>query len=217
MQHLKSKIAAIGTGAAAIALIAGAALAAAPYDISVGGSDAAGPHDFTATTGTSPTAVTLTANDPGTGLVVMHCTESDASGSVTSGPSVDNPIGSITSISFGGCTAPGGPVTVSMTNSPWTVNGTGTPSGGSVAGNVGDIKAHVENTALAATCSFDVTGSANGTFDSPDQQLNIDDETFVNLTLSNVSGCLGQLNSGDGASFVATYDVTVDGGDLSVG
>jgi hypothetical protein len=204
-------------GAAALALgavaVAGPALATgSTYAVSVGGSSAAGTHNITASAGAISFAVPL---------VTMSCTSANVPASpastVTSGPSVTD-IAAINQVNFGGCTGPGGSLTVTTSGS-WTLHGTGAATSGSsdvVAGHIENITARVFN----AACDFTVTGTARGSFDEATQKLTINEPggTGGQLKVTSVSAskpCLSKVKVNDIASFNGVF--TVAGGPILLG
>lgn len=191
------------TGAAsavAIGASAGVALAVAiTFTISPGGA-------ITAKAGKT------TLKDTNTGSV-LSCTSSSSSGTLKSGSGISGTnLGSITALSFSGCTGPLG-LTFTVTNSgfPWTLSGTAyNATSGVTTGFINGIKSHLSG----PSCSADVAGATatskgkvKVTYTNSTGQLKVL-PTGGNLHVFNVSGCAGLINSGDATQFTGTYTVT---------
>lgn len=210
---MRIKHAALGGAVVALAGVVAAAPAMATgssYTVAVGGSSAAGTHNITAaSTGSLSFAVPTLS---------MGCTSaavpSSPASTVASGTGVVD-IASINKINFSGCTGPGGALTVTTSGS-WKLHGTSAAS--TAPSDV--VSGHVENiTAVVANpvCRFTVTGSANGSFDESTQQLNVNETGFTgNLKVSNVTGCLGQVQNGQSANFSGNFQVTSPDGAINV-
>ena len=113
-------------------------------------------------------------------------------------------IGSITALSFGGCTGPTGAVTVHVTKLP-KLQIDGKTSGSNTDGIVAGV-----STSLTSTgCSFKVAGSAPGFWSNSSHTLNMTPSAKglnkAQLTISGVSGCLGLVHNGDHPSYTSTY------------
>lgn len=199
----------VATSAAAFALVLGSSAYAATFTVNV-------------TNGGNATATNsgnLTITDTGTGNTVT-CTASTGSGSVPNAtiPSANPPVqvGTITSISFGGCSGSGFTFTVtpniSATN-PWNVSVTGTTSGGVTPGSIGGISVHAS--AAGGLCTLDIdgtggagshTGTANGSYTNSTGSLAATGSG--SLRILNVSGgCFGLARSGDTATLNGAYTV----------
>lgn len=91
----------------------------------------------------------------------------------------------------------------------WSVNFTGDASAPTLAGQITDIEAVVTDLLTGGLiCSYTVSGVAEVFFDEAAQQLVVDETGLTgNLTVSNVSGCLGQVLNGDSANFLGTFDL----------
>ncbi|WP_447645002.1 hypothetical protein [Nocardioides zeae] len=213
---MKLRTLAAGAAVAAVVTVSSPAFAAGPpYTVSVGGSSAAGSHAITAA---STGAVTFNARNSSGTVINMNCTSVSGSGTVTSGTGV-NPVASIGTTTWTGCTIPGGAATVTH-NGTWNITGTGTNAttgNESIAGYVGAANASVRTTANPNVCRFDVTGQARGTFNEATQQLSISETGYTgNLKLSNVVNCLGQLQNGNPANMLATLNVTSPDGAINL-
>ncbi len=213
---MKLKHLAAGAVSVSLVALAGPAFAAGPpYTVSVGGSSAAGTHAITAN---SVGTVKFSAKNSAGTIVNMNCTSVAGAGQVTSGTGV-NPVATITSTTWSGCTIPGGAATVSQVGT-WNVTGTGgnaTAGTETVAGTIGNVTAGIQTTANPNVCKFTATGAPTGSFDEAGQQLRISEVGYTgNLTLSNVSGCLGRLQNGNAADFEANLAVTSPDGAIDL-
>jgi hypothetical protein len=204
IDHMRKHLTAVllSGGAAALALGIGttAAVAATTWTIKPGGS-------YTATSGTT----TLTDTATGT---VLTCTSSAAAGTLKSGSGKTNPIGTVTSSTFKGCSGLGGVVTFSVKTSastkPWHVNATGFSSG-VTTGNISGI--HAVLTGTNNTCKATVDGTGASAFNgkvkithSNSAPAKLKVTKGINLHVYNVSsGCMGLIKSGDSVSFKTTY------------
>ncbi|KQY56113.1 hypothetical protein ASD11_16755 [Aeromicrobium sp. Root495] len=201
---MKIKNAAIATAGLALAgvAVAGPALATgSSYTVAVGGSSAAGTHNITATS-SGPLGFAVPT-------LTMGCTSAAVPASpvstVASGTAITD-IASINKINFTGCTGPGGALTVTTVGS-WKLHATGAATSAAtdvIAGHVDSITANVAN----AVCKFTVTGKANGTYNEGTKVLNVSETGFTgNLKVSNVVGCLGQVQNGQSANFTGSFNV----------
>jgi hypothetical protein len=144
---------------------------------------------------------------------VLSCTSSSSSGTLKSGHGISGTnLGSITKLSFSGCTGPGG-LTFTVTNSgfPWTLHGTAfNATSGVTTGNITGIKSHLSGPG----CSADVrgatatsTGKVKVTYTNGTHKLKVLAGGGT-LHVFNVSGCFGLINNGDATQFTGTYTVT---------
>jgi hypothetical protein len=194
----------VATSALTVGLVASPALAAT-WTVKPGGS-------VTGKTGTT----TLTDKSTGAKLTcttVGTTPASKAVGSLKSGSGLSNPIGSLTSVTFSNCTGPGGlaftvKTSASSTNK-WPITATSFSSG-KTTGNISHIHATLTGTTISCKATIDGTGASanNGKVtithtNSAANKLKV--PGGGNLHAYNVSGCAGLINSGDAASFVATY------------
>jgi hypothetical protein len=153
----------------------------------------------------------ITLKDTKTGAV-MTCKSSAASGTLKSGSGLaGTAIGSITALSFSTCTGPAGLTLTAAPNAlPWALN-TLTYNAGVTDGTVTGIDATLSGAGCTATVDGTAAGADNG-------QVNVSYTNSTgrmqllasggNLTLDNVSGCAGLINSGDAATLIGTYTVT---------
>jgi hypothetical protein len=194
----------VSGGAAALALGIGTAAmattAAMTWTIKPGGS-------YTSKSGTTTLTDTVTG-------AVLTCTSSTAAGTLKSGSGKTNPIGTVTSSTFTGCTGPAGltfsvKTSASLTKS-WKVNATGFSSG-VATGNISGI--HAVLTGTNNTCKATVDGTGASAFNgkvkithSNSAPAKLKVTKGINLHSYNVSaGCLGAINSGDPVTYKATY------------
>lgn len=213
---MKIRHIAAGVAAAAVITVSSPAFAAGPpYTVSVGGSSAAGTHAITAA---SAGNVQFSARNNAGTVVNMNCTSVRGAGAATSGTGV-NPVATITSTTWTGCSIPGGAATVTQSGT-WNVTGTGTNAttgNETIAGNVGNVTAGIQTTANPNVCRFTVTGAPRGSFNEATQQLVVSETGYTgNLVLSNVVGCLGQLQNGNPANFATTLTVTSPDGAINL-
>ncbi len=189
-----------GATALTVGVSAGVALAVAiTFSISPGGAIKA-------------TAGKTTLKDVATGSV-LSCTSSSSSGTLKSGHGISGTnLGSITALSFSGCTGPFG-LTFTVTNSgfPWTLHGTAfNATSGVTTGNITGIKSHLSGTG----CSADVAGTTattpgkvKVTYTNSTHKLKVL-ASGGTLHVFNVNGCAGLINSGDATQFSGTYTVS---------
>lgn len=211
---MKIKHAALGGAVVALVGVVAAAPAMATgssYTVSVGGSSAAGSHPITATaTGT------LNFNVPTLSMTCNNTSNVPASpvSSVASGTGVTD-IASINKINFNGCTGPGGTLAVTTVGS-WKLHGTSAATSGAtdvINGHIEGITANVSN----AVCGFTVTGSAKGTYNEGTKVLQVNETGFTgSLKVSNVRGCLGQVQNGQSADFIGGFNVNSPDGVINV-
>jgi hypothetical protein len=156
---------------------------------------------------------TTTLTDTKTGAV-LTCTSSTATGTAKSGSGLTNPLANLSNVTFSTCTGPAG-LTFDVTTSafPWHLNGTSYTSP-TAKGTITHIHAVLKGTNSSCTATVDGTSATadNGTVhvshsNAAATKLNVL-KAGDNLHAYNVSGCLGALNSGDPATFVATYTLS---------
>lgn len=197
------RTAAVVTGAAAaLALGASSASAATTFTVKAGSA----PSGTTVavkgvTTGSSP-QVTFVDTTSGT---TLNCTSSSATGSVKTGTGLSGTgIATINGagIVFSSCT---GPLGLNL-----TVKGAGTWKLNATSGSTTAVKGTltgVSATVSGSGCSFSVAGSVAGSYTNSTQALAFPGTTS-GLKISNVNGCFGLVNSGDVASYKASYKLT---------
>lgn len=193
-------------GAATLLSLTGTAWAARPYTVTAG----------------SQTSGTVTVDGTSVGTLTFatpsstaSCESGTAAGTVTLGSSADGVgIGAIEESTWEGCTGPLGAISITQT-SPWRINATGAPTNGVTPVTIDRIAVH----GSSGPCTFDATGSADGTVRESDQTLNITPPTTgARIVVSNTSfGCLGVVSDGDEATIEASYAVTNSSdGDLHI-
>lgn len=190
--------------AAVIALTAGPALAATTLTVKVTGSSSTG----TVTASSSKTVLT----DPRSGVSVT-CTSSKSTATVKNGTHTGTSpvqVGTVTKLSFTGCTGPTGAVTITVMALPYKLSVDSKTVSGKTDGIVSGISTHVSTTG----CSFNTTGSAPGFYNNSNHTLNqtpklpITPLNSAKLTVSGVSGCAGLVLNGDHPTFTGTYTAT---------
>ncbi len=162
---------------------------------------------YTAKSGTT----TLTDTVPG---AVLTCTSSAAAGTLKSGSGLTNPLGTVTSNTYTGCTGPAGLTfsvkTSATSTTPFKVNATSFSSG-VTTGNISGI--HATLTGTNNTCKATVDGTT-ATAHNGKVQIKHSNSTATTLKVTKsislhafnpTSGCLGAINNGDAVNFVATY------------
>jgi hypothetical protein len=131
----------------------------------------------------------------------------------------------------GGCTSLLGSVTATPTDTPYAIviqNYPGVKSDGVTPAN-GDGYIHINNVNVSMpACSFKVSGDTPVYYDNATHSLNVTpdiapengtsttgDVTLPDgpLTISSVSGCLGEVNNGDVGAYYATADAQDPFGD----
>lgn len=205
LRHLVAGVATVGV----VALSGPAFAAGPPYTVAVGGSTSG----TQAVTAASSGSVQFSARNNAGTVINMNCTSVSGNGTVTKGTGLTQ-VATITSTTWTGCRVPGGPANVTQTGI-WNITGTGSTATAAatdtVAGYVGNVNAGVA-TSPSTICSFTVTGQANGSFNEATQTLNVNETGYTgNLTLSGVSGCLGQLQNGNPANFVSNLVISTGG------
>lgn len=202
------KLAAVGAAAAGLVLVAGPALADAPYTVTVNGSTS----NTASILGTNKAPVVLTDNG-----LPLTCTTSTITLNVTGGVYPTDPatIATIAPATFTDCDFEGFSATVTANTDPaWPVSITGggntTGTDDVIAGKVSDIDVNVSVAGPLGTCSFEVTGSVGGQFDEDNgkggQELEV---TSSDLTIGNVDSaltCVDLVGNGDRPTFMGSYN-----------
>lgn len=141
----------------------------------------------------------------------MTCSAADLGGTVQSGTAPAATVESARS-TWGGCLYSGQNVAVTFNNSTWDLDAasgyTSAATDTAVLGTVDNVDAHVST--LGGLCSFNVTGSAQVTFNEVTQTLQVN-ETAAHggLTVNGTSvGCFGLISNGQKASFSGTFAVS---------
>lgn len=199
----------VGVVGAALALTAGTAVAGGNlYTVAVGGSSSSGTHGYTAA---DNDGITFEVENQGTSNVVtMTCDSVDVAGTIQSGSGIED-IATIDSSTWNNCQFGSIALEVSQVGT-WVLNGDGPATSAAtdvVDGHVHNVEAHVEST-IPGLCSFNVRndndpemGRADGQFDEATQVLRVNESGFSgDLTVYDVSGCLGAVSNGDPANFL---------------
>lgn len=107
----------------------------------------------------------------------------------------------------------GGPAVLEQ-NGAWNLTGTGanaTAGTETIAGHAGNVSFGFATTP-ATICSFTVSGKLSNTFNEATQTLKISETGYTgNAVLSNVSGCLGQVQNGNPFNLVTSLSVSTGG------
>ncbi|MCM2410446.1 hypothetical protein [Streptomyces sp. RKAG290] len=197
---LKKLTMAVGAATAAIAL--GATTASAGVSAPTWTVGPTSPEAFSASAGT----VTLALNG-----IPLTCTSSAAQGNLATAAGTTNvTVGTITPLTWSGCTSPFGPVTPTANTSPaWKLNAN-SYSAGVTSGYISGIKA----TLSVLTCSFTVTGNAAATYTNSTGKLAVSNNATYKLTVTTVTaGCAGIAAVGNNPTYTASYNaVTPVGG-----
>jgi hypothetical protein len=142
----------------------------------------------------------------------LTCTSSTAKATLKKGSGLSGTaIGSITSVTFGGCSGPLGlTFTVKTSHLPWKLNATSYASG-VTHGTITGIHATLTGPSCSATVDGTSATANNGkvsvTYTNSSGALKVL-TTGGNLHIYKVSGCAGLIGSGDASTFSATYTVT---------
>jgi hypothetical protein len=195
---------AVTAAALAIGLGATTALAATTLTVKVTGSSSTG--------AISASTSKTTFKDTRSGVTVT-CTSSKSKATVANGTHTGTSpvkIGSVSSLSFTGCTGPTGAVTIKVNKLPYSLK----IDSKTVSGKTDGMVTGVNNTVITTGCSFVVTGSAPGFYNNGTHTLTQTPKLPITplnkavLTVSGVSGCAGLVLNGDHATFTATYTVS---------
>lgn len=183
---------------------------------------------FTATSASATAAATWTVTNPsGTfsaslkaGTVAtlvdtatsqqVDCSKATASGTATSGTyATGTGLAKITAATFGTASAPcPGPLGSTFTavlapGSVFSVNAS-SYSGGVSSGNLSGIKVNLTGSTILGTCTAVISGTAsNVTYKNSTGELDINNG--AGLKVLSATNCSGLLNTGDAATFDATY------------
>jgi hypothetical protein len=156
-------------------------------------------------------ASAVTLKDTKTGAVIS-CKSSDASGTLQKGKGLSSTgIGSISALSFGTCTGPVGlKLTVTPNTLPFMLNAL-SYKGGITGGTITGLDATVSGPSCSATVDGTAADGLDGqvAFSYSNSSGRMQDLTSGdNLTIYNVSGCAGLINSGDPLTVSATYTLS---------
>lgn len=140
----------------------------------------------------------------------VDCSTASASGTATSGTyATGTGLAKITGATFGSAANPcPGPLGSSFTavlasGSTISVNGS-TYSSGVTKGTLSDVRVNLTGDTILGICEAVITGSAsNVTYTNSTGELDINNG--AGLTVESATNCSGLLNTGDAATFDATY------------
>jgi len=194
-----------------IALAAGAATAAVALGATTASAGVAAP---TWTVGPAPSPVPVTATSTGTIVLSLNgipltCTSSAAKAVLATASGTTNvTVGTITPLTWSGCTSPFGPVTPTANTSPaWQLKAN-TYSAGATSGSIAGVKA----TLSVLTCTFTVTGNVKADYSNTTGQLKISNNATYKLTVATASaGCAGIAAVGQNPTYTATYNTVKTG------
>ncbi|WP_353942326.1 hypothetical protein ABII15_12190 [Streptomyces sp. HUAS MG91] len=178
--------------------IAAASLGAA-LGLSVSSASATSLATFTVTGGG---AYTATATNPTLSVpaATLQCATSTANGNVPNGTGLSGtPIGTITGISFGGCTVAGIPFTVTASALPWNINVTSMTGTNQANGTITGISATITGTG----CNAKFAGSVTGNYTNNNHTLHV--TGGGTLAAQAGASCLGLIKAGDKANFIGNY------------
>ncbi|WP_326796388.1 hypothetical protein OG946_13695 [Streptomyces sp. NBC_01808] len=137
--------------------------------------------------------------------ILLTCTNSTASGTLSSKTGNPAAVGNIAAVAFNNCTTPFGPLNVD-TVEPWSLNAADY-SAGVTKGNIGNVTAKL----AVLACTFDVVGKASGNYSNATGKLTVD-SLPGELLVANSVNCGDIAKNGDKPSFDSVYDVTIPGG-----
>ncbi|NJA55544.1 hypothetical protein [Streptomyces sp. NEAU-H3] len=183
--------------------VAAAALASA-IGLSVSSASATATATYTVTPGG---AFTANASNPKltSGAAILNCASSQAKGTLKTGSgNAGAKLGSITSLTFTGCSVSGIPFTVAAaarSSTPFYINATGTTAN-HIDGNVSNISAKV----TGSGCNVTFAGTTNGWYESTTSTLHV--TGGGSLAAQAGASCLGLITAGAHADFIANYALT---------
>jgi hypothetical protein len=142
---------------------------------------------------------------------------SSASGSIPNGTKSGNSpvtVGTAAKLAFNNCTGPLGPVSTTITATPYKVDvDSKTNSKGQTDGFITGVKVKVK----MAGCQFMVTGAAPGFYTNSKHTLTMTSKLPIKalnkeqLTVSGVAGCAAVVKNGDHPTFSATFTLNKKG------
>lgn len=162
--------------------------------------------------------IAFTVDPPGPPVPInMTCGSAAAAGGIIPKTSAGGlNAGSIHGSAWGKCVGLGLDLNVYHTpDSKWILNAVTPNATNDVwTGTITNISAHVQSK-TAGVCAFDVVGTAAATFTEAQvagnnnftQTLAVNQAATGPLSITNVSGCLGQLTNGWPASFAGSFKV----------
>ncbi|MDR6118084.1 hypothetical protein QE370_001268 [Aeromicrobium sp. SORGH_AS981] len=202
---------ALAVAGALLALAVGPAAAAGnSVTVAVGGSSAPGSHSITAAT-----SEVVSWASP---ILAWSCTQAKVPPSpvsdVSSGLGVTDVL-QIRALQFGGCVWPYGSILIELTT-PASFRVTGPATSGSsdvVQGRIDDVTIRAKN----AICDFTVSGSMRASLNEATQKLAVDESGFTgNLLISQVKGCLGQVQNGQAMNITMNLQLTSPDGAINI-
>lgn len=168
-------------------------------------------HVFNGTNGTTmnhPTALTST---PAT-IGPVTCPSLTLNGAWRGGPGQVDLLSVASVTSAAGAACSGVPVIAGgykVVGGTMTFHSTGTATAGAtdlIVGHLEGVSVSVAASTAPAICSYRVVGTAAASFNEATQVLTVNEPSGSgNLSLSNVSGCLGQLQNGNPAGFTGSF------------
>ncbi len=207
-----------GLVAGGLVLVMGPVMATGnSYTVAVGGSSASGQAPVTAS---SDGIVSYWTEKPDGTFNRWTCTASAVpagSGSFVSKGANVTDLAQLKGMTFTACSSFGGNLTTTGAGT-WTLHATSPATSGSSD----TISVHLENITILvsnAICSYRVTGGLDGTFSESTQKLTIDekaDGTGAEATVTNVSGCLGQVKNNGKFKFQGSFSTSVVGGAVNL-
>ena len=199
------------SAAALVAFSAPAAIAASSYNVTAGSAPAGTVVSWSAPTVGALPQVTFRNTTGGT---VYNCASASAPGTVTVGTLLSwTGIGTVNGAGtvWNTCTGPFGIVYTHTGIGSWRLDATGDTVGGVTPVRISGVNLHV-----AGGCSFDYTGSIDGTYtNGPSSGTLTLPGTTSGLLISNVSGSscsFINIANGHAVSLKATYQVVANTG-----
>ena len=192
--------------------IAGPAWAAGPYTITAGTTSTGDVAYTAATTGAAPYIFFATPN------VQLACDSGTVDGNLFLGSNATGEnIGSIASSTWTNCPGPLGlPLTFTQVGT-WSLNATGTPTGGVTPVTIENVSVHVEATDDPGSWAHDITGSMDGILDESTQVLTITTPTHgARLETSNTVGTFGLIQDGEEVTLEMSYELTNPAGPIAI-
>jgi hypothetical protein len=164
----------------------------------------------------------------------LECTSSTATGNVKEGsPTPSNPVATLNSVTFSSpgqvnnwCVANGSiPTQVTASNLPWTLDRTGTTSGGVTPGQLKGIVVTLHAPSVPCDATVGGAGGGGGTIDGTytnptsvggnNGKIGLpfgSPNTLEVLSVSSVTDCAGLISVGETVSLAGTYTVVNDSG-----
>ena len=190
-----------------------AAAAAAVVGMSVGSALASTTLTVKVSGGGSYTATAKGKTVLADGQVKVTCTGSKGSGKIANGThhgKAPVTVGTVAKLSFSKCSGPLGGVSTKVHGTPALKANSKTNSKGETDAIITGVNVSVST----GSCSFKVTGSAPGYYTNKTHTLTMATKlpvkaaTKAELTISDVSQCLGVVTNGQHPTYSATYKVS---------